>query len=185
MYENLFVVDVEASSPTPMTGVMTEFAIAHVLTGSTFYGHLYRFRPHPDTPALPVVETCPRGIPVQEVYSIKDGKDGSLAEHHESLGHLALASRTWVDLTTRGRPTLVSDNNGFDAMWFNCFTDHAGVGLVFGHSSRRIGDYYAGTTGKWSDQSSWKKLRKTAHTHHPVDDVLGNVEALRSILGID
>jgi len=81
-------------------------------------------------------------------------------------------------------PRLVSDNNGFDAMWLNCFTDQQSGKLLFGHSSRRIGDFYAGTKGKWSDQSSWKRLRRTAHTHDPLDDARGNVEALRVILGI-
>jgi hypothetical protein len=26
--------------------------------------------------------------------------------------------------------------------------------------------------------SGWKKLRTTKHTHHPVDDAMGNAEAL-------
>lgn len=180
MYENLFVVDVEATNKTPSTGVMTEFGIVHVRTLSSFHGHLYAAHPDPKNPALPVVETDSSGAPIQEVYSAVDG--GSKTQH-PSLGNLALAARTWVDLTvTGGRPTLVSDNNGFDAMWFNCFTDAAGIGLVFGHSSRRIGDYWAGIRDHWADQSSWKKLRKTRHTHHPVDDAMGNAEALREML---
>lgn len=180
---NLFVLDVEATSATPMTGYMTEFGIVNVGTMESFYGHLYVAHPHPDTPALPVVDTHFDGSPRQDVYSVEGGTKFPFP----TLGRLAVAARTWVDVRVpvNVRPTLVSDNNGFDAMWFNCFTDSAGIGLVFGHSSRRIGDFYAGTRGKWSDQSSWKKLRKTTHTHNPVDDALGNAEALRTILGME
>ena len=181
-YSKLFIVDVEATDKTPMTGVMTEFAIAHVVSGATFYGHLYAFNPHPDIPALPVVDVDEHGNPVQESYWIKDGKDMSRAVQADDHRALAAAAKTWVDTICPGAASLVSDNNGFDAMWFNCFTDAQGEGLVFGHSSRRIGDFYAGTKGKWSDHSSWKRLRDTAHTHHPVDDVNGNREALLKIL---
>ena len=34
------------------------------------------------------------------------------------------------------------------------------------------------------DHTSWKKFRKTKHTHNPVDDAKGNAEALKHILSI-
>lgn len=52
----------------------------------------------------------------------------------------------------------------------------------FGHSARRIGDFYAGLVGKFTDASSWKKLRVTAHDHNPVHDAMGNLEAFERIL---
>ncbi|MEZ0363929.1 hypothetical protein ACAG26_09555 [Mycobacterium sp. pUA109] len=179
MYEDLFVVDVEATAPTPMTGVMPCFGAVHVVSGRTFYGHLYRWR-H-DHAGLPVLEFGAGGAPIAEPYWAVDGQDAPRAEHS---GDVAAALQAWVGGFEVARPTLVSDNNGFDAMWLNCFTDGAGLGLLFGHSSRRIGDFFAGTRGRWADQSSWKSLRRTAHTHHPVDDAIGNAEALRVILGI-
>jgi hypothetical protein len=46
----------------------------------------------------------------------------------------------------------------------------------FGWSSRRIGDLYCGLVK--DSRAQWKYLRKTKHTHHPVDDAKGNAEAL-------
>lgn len=186
MYENLFIVDVEATDKTPATGVMTEFGVVHVVTGAAFYAHLYNFHPHPDTPALPVVETDDNGNPVVNPYWDAIDSDGfSVRKRHPRLDRCATELNGWVHGFGMDRPALVSDNNGFDAMWLNCFTDEQIGKTVFGHSSRRIGDFYAGVQGKWGDQSSWKKLRRTAHTHNPVDDARGNAEALRVILGID
>lgn len=48
-----------------------------------------------------------------------------------------------------------------------------------GWSSRRIGDLYCGMMkDTWA---SWKKLREAKHTHNPVDDAMGNAEALLKI----
>lgn len=178
---DLFIVDVETSAPTPMTGHMTEFGVVHVGTGASFYANLYRWHPHPDIPALPVVDTDSNGDPIPNVYAVmtKDGLD--TRRLFDTPSDAALALKSWLS-RFQVKPRLVSDNNGYDAMWINCFTDAAGVGLLFGHSSRRIGDFYAGTKGKWSDQSSWKRLRDTPHTHNPVDDAQGNREALLKIL---
>jgi len=185
-YDNLFVLDVEATDKTPMTGLMTEFGIVHVTSGRSFYAHLYDFHPHPNTPALPVVDRDLDGKPITNPY-IGLGGSGSLKiTNTEDLAEMADLVRQWVIITCAlgSQPVMVSDNNGFDAMWFSCFLDKHGVVNPFGFSSRRIGDYYAGTRGKWSDASSWKRLRRTKHTHNPVDDARGNAEALCSILGI-
>jgi hypothetical protein len=31
---------------------------------------------------------------------------------------------------------------------------------------------------KMDSRASWKKYRKTSHTHNPVDDAMGNAEAI-------
>jgi hypothetical protein len=46
----------------------------------------------------------------------------------------------------------------------------------FGHSSTNLGSLYKGLEKDFS--KSFRHLRKTAHTHHPVDDAKGNAEAL-------
>ena len=181
---DLFIVDVEATDKTPMSGLMTEFAVVHVVTGASFYGHVYRAHPHPDTPALPVVELDAAGRPIVDAYWITDGQDIADATHAREASGVARALHRWLDGFGLARRTLVSDNNGFDAMWLNCFTDEQLRRVLFGHSSRRIGDFYAGSRGKWNDQSSWKGMRRTRHTHHPLDDAHGNAEALRTLLGI-
>jgi hypothetical protein len=181
-----FILDVEATSRTPMTGVMTEFALAHLESDSTFYAHLYVAHPHPDIPALPVVETDEDGNPVEDIWFALDGKTPH-PHRPLSFNDLIDAIEGWIaDITKgKGRPVLVSDNNGFDAMWFNCWTDDVAQKLLLGHSSRRIGDFYAGICGKWGDHSSWKRLRRTTHTHHPLDDAVGNREALQTVLKIE
>lgn len=183
--DGVFVVDVEAAGRTPATALMTEFAVVHLITGASFYGHLYRSRPSDDNPAVPVVDDDAAGRPVTDPWWVINGKDPSAAVRASELAAVAVALSAWLDETVPGRRTLISDNNGFDAMWLNCFTDEQLGEVLFGHSSRRIGDFYAGTRGKWNDQSSWKRLRRTRHTHHPLDDARGNVEALRTLLGID
>ena len=52
----------------------------------------------------------------------------------------------------------------------------------FGHSGRRIADFYAGLVGDFRSTQKWKRLRRTKHDHHPVHDALGNAEALIRIL---
>lgn len=78
-------------------------------------------------------------------------------------------------------PILISDNNGYDAAWINYyFLKYAPQGKnPFGWSSRRIGDLYCGLVK--DSKAKWKHLRKTKHTHNPVDDAKGNAEALLAI----
>jgi hypothetical protein len=35
---------------------------------------------------------------------------------------------------------------------------------------------------QWSETQSWKRFRRTAHDHNPVNDAMGNVEAFEEIL---
>jgi len=46
----------------------------------------------------------------------------------------------------------------------------------FGHSSTNLGSLYKGIKNDMF--TNFKHLRKTIHTHHPVDDAKGNAEAL-------
>jgi len=82
----------------------------------------------------------------------------------------------WVKENSKGKPVLVSDNNGYDACWINYYF-HRYLGKnPFGWSSRRIGDLFCGFYN--NPFYKWKKHRKTNHTHNPVDDAKGNAEAL-------
>ena len=82
----------------------------------------------------------------------------------------------WLAKNSVGRPILISDNNGYDASWINYYFYVYYGKNPFGWSSRRIGDLYCGMMkDTWA---SWKKLRVTKHTHNPVDDSMGNAEAL-------
>jgi hypothetical protein len=72
----------------------------------------------------------------------------------------------------------VSDNPAFDAQFINYYLLRYCGSNPFGFSARRIGDLYAGWKGDATKSNDWKRLRKTKHTHHPVDDSRGNAEAL-------
>lgn len=75
-----------------------------------------------------------------------------------------------------GRPIFVADNNGFDWMFVCWYFWHFLGSNPFGHSSQNLGSLYKGLVKDAS--RSFKHLRRTAHTHDPVDDARGNAEAL-------
>ncbi len=85
----------------------------------------------------------------------------------------------WLDKTINGRPIFISDNPAFDWQWIN-FYFHKYLGHnPFGFSARRIGDLYCGLVKDASKNWEWKKkYRKTVHDHNPVNDAIGNAEAL-------
>jgi len=83
----------------------------------------------------------------------------------------------WLKVVSKGtKPILISDNNGYDASWINYYFHVYYGSNPFGWSSRRIGDLYCGM--KMDARANWKHLRKTSHTHFPIDDAMGNAEAL-------
>jgi hypothetical protein len=158
-YQNLVLVDCEARGASPVNGVMTEFGAVHFTTRYTFHGQLFTGKPDPANPAIPLI-----GERVAE--------DKDVAERFA----------TWLSAAVNGRPCLVSDNPAYDFMWIAALFDRAGMDNPFGHSGRRISDFWAGLQGNWGDTQSWKKLRKTPHDHNPVHDAMGNAEALNHIL---
>lgn len=87
--------------------------------------------------------------------------------------------RAWLD-EIGGRPLFISDNNGFDWQFVNYYF-HRFVGHnPFGHSSTNLGSLYKGLVRDTT--KNFKHLRKTKHTHHPVDDAKGNAEALLEMI---
>ena len=90
----------------------------------------------------------------------------------------------WLDEIARGdRIVFVSDNVAYDWQHIN-WAFHNRLGRnPFGHSARRIGDFWAGLRGNWRNTQGWKKYRVTPHDHNPVNDARGNCEALWEILG--
>ncbi len=82
----------------------------------------------------------------------------------------------------KGRVVFISDNPAYDWQFVNYYF-HKFLGCnPFGHSARRISDFYAGIRGDFFDSTNWKKWRITKHDHNPVHDALGNVEAFQKIL---
>lgn len=166
---------------------MVEFGIVDFATSLSFHGHLWDFTPHPENPARPVPTVFNPGFTAATPgnWGGFDGKRHNidlLAEDREFRVYSILLN--WLNQFTgeTERPVFVSDNPGYDFMWMAEGLDRNGIDNPFGHSSRRIGDLAAGLSGNWRNTSAWKKHRKTRHDHNPVNDALGNAEALRTIL---
>jgi len=88
----------------------------------------------------------------------------------------------WLEEFDTERMVFISDNPAYDwppIKWY--FMKHD-LENPFGHSARRIGDFYAGLTGDFFNASRWKRLRQTPHDHNPVNDALGNAEAFERML---
>ena len=89
----------------------------------------------------------------------------------------------WMDHSTEGatvRPIFISDNNGYDWMFMCYYLWRFGGRNPFGFSSANINSLYKGIQKDWF--ASFKRFRKTKHTHNPVDDAMGNAEAFVHII---
>jgi hypothetical protein len=157
--KNLIFVDCEATGPCPGLGELTEFGAVEFESRQTFHGVLYEARPRSDNPALSEL-TGTSFDPVAVFTAFED----------------------WLKTVTKGRPIFVSDNPAYDFQWINYGFHHALGRNPFGHSGRRISDFYAGLIGDFSQSQGWKRLRVTTHDHHPVHDALGNAEAFERLL---
>jgi hypothetical protein len=144
-----------------VNGTLTEFGAVTYPRKETFHGVLFTSAPDPANPAVPVVG--------ERVASDRD---------------VAIEFTQWLDTVCDGRAVLVSDNPAYDFMWIAGMFDRAGLPNPFGHSGRRIGDFWAGINRSWSRTQDWKKFRRTPHDHNPVHDAIGNAEALEKILAI-
>jgi hypothetical protein len=85
----------------------------------------------------------------------------------------------WIAEVGGGRPMFISDNNGFDWQFVNWYFHHFLGKNPFGHSSTNLGSLVKGVVK--DTFANFKHLRKTEHTHNPVDDARGNAEALLQI----
>ena len=83
---------------------------------------------------------------------------------------------SWITQNCKDRPIFISDNNGFDWMFICWYFHHFTGKNPFGFSSQNLGSLYKGLVQ--DTFKNFKHLRKTKHTHHPVDDARGNAEAL-------
>lgn len=105
---------------------------------------------------------------------------GFTRDHHLIFPPAGETSRKLYDWTLKtnrnGRPTMWSDNIAYDWMWPNYYLHKYAGSNPFGFSGRRIADLACGL--EKSAYSKWKKLRRTKHDHNPVNDAIGNAEAL-------
>ncbi len=160
---SLFVTDVETDGALIGDNSMVCFGIVKLTddlkTTPTFYGQTKPISDIYDAEALAI-----SGFSREDHETFNDPK--------EVMEELNL----WLKKHSKGKPILIADNNGYDASWINYYFLRFLGHNPFGWSSRRIGDLYCGMMkDTWA---GWKELRITKHTHHPVDDAMGNAEAL-------
>lgn len=156
-----FMVDIEADGPIP--GDYSMVALGAVIVepglGRTFSA---RIRP-----------ISQRWVP--EALSVS-GFTREQTQSFEAAETVMQRFVDWVTRETRGRAIFVSDNNGFDWQFVNWYCHHFLGDNPFGHSSVNLGSLYKGLVK--DTFQNFKHLRRTAHTHDPLDDARGNAEAL-------
>jgi len=160
-----FVVDVESDGPIPPKYSMVCFGAVKVdpSLSATFYG---------------------KTKPISELWKPEAlAISGFSREEHETFDDPKTVMedfKKWIRENTQGRPIFISDNNVYDWQfinyYFHYYLENDKEPNPFGFSGRRIGDLYCGM--KFDTYVRWKHLRKTRHTHNPVDDAMGNAEVL-------
>ena len=159
------MVDIESDGPIPGDYSMISFGavIVEPSLTRTFYG---RVRPISETwipEALAV-----SGHTREETLQFQPAEQ-VMAEFHD-----------WLSQNAKGQPRFISDNNGFDWQFINWYFHHYLGANPFGFSSTNLGSLYKGAVKDFF--KNFKHLRKTRHTHHPVDDAKGNAEAFLEII---
>lgn len=158
---SLIMVDIESDGPIPGDYSMVSFGAVVIdeQLDKTFYG---RLRPISD-------QFLPEALAVS-------GHSREEVLTFDEPAFVMTQFETWITTNSKDRPIFISDNNGFDWM-FICWYFHHFIGRnPFGFSSQNLGSLYKGLQKDLF--KNFKHLRKTTHSHHPVDDAKGNAEAL-------
>ena len=155
------MVDIEADGPIPGDYSMISFGavIVEPSLSKTFYGEL---KPISDKWLPEALEVS--GFMREETLGFEDPK--SVMERFA----------IWIGESSKDRPIFISDNNGFDWQFINWYFHHFLGQNPFVFSSMNLGSLYKGLVR--DTFKNFKHLRKTKHTHNPVDDAKGNAEAL-------
>ncbi len=159
----LFVVDVESDGPVP--GLYSMISLGAVAVDLSL-----------DKTFLGKVAPLEGASRLEEAAAVS----GVSLEQHKGFSDPQTVMKDFADWILRvnkdGRPVFVSDNPAFDWQFVNWYFHKFYGSNPFGFSARRIGDFYAGLRKDYF--ATWKQLRKTRHDHNPVNDAIGNAEAL-------
>lgn len=157
------MVDVESDGPIPGDYSMLSFG-AVAFNGYSFHSGI--IQPISDKFIPEALEV--NKISRSEALATGNPPDGTMRNFSDWLGNLG------------GKPMLISDNNGFDAMFIAWYFHHFLGENPFGHSSTNLGSLYKGMVK--NVRKNFKHLRQTRHTHDPLDDARGNMEALQYMI---
>jgi hypothetical protein len=155
------MIDIEADGPIPGDYSMISFGavIVEPALDRTFYGQLRPISEKYIPAALAV-----SGFSREECLEFDEPKK------------VMRDFRKWLKANCKRRLMFISDNNGFDWQFINWYFHHFLGENPFGHSSTNLGSLYKGM--QRDTFAKFKHLRRTKHTHNPVDDARGNAEAL-------
>ncbi|MEK6948098.1 MAG: 3'-5' exoribonuclease [Nanoarchaeota archaeon] len=101
-------------------------------------------------------------------------------ESYEDPKKILIEFVKWIESNAKGKIVFLSDNNGFDWMFMCWYLEHFLGKNPFGYSSTNISSLYKGLSKDFN--TDFRSLRKTPHTHNPLDDALGNAEAFLEIM---
>ena len=155
------MVDVETDGPIPADFSMICFGAVIVddALDKTFYGQLYPISKSWIPERLQI-----SGFTREQTLQFDDPKK-VMNKFYD-----------WIESNCKDNLIFISDNNGFDWQFINYYFHHFLGKNPFGYSSTNLGSLYKGLVKDAS--KNFKHLRKTIHSHNPVDDVIGNAEAL-------
>ncbi|MGV3660788.1 MAG: exonuclease [Prosthecobacter sp.] len=155
------MVDIESDGPIPGDYSMICFGAVVVEEGlqRTFYGQL-----------RPISEKF-----IPEALAVS-GFTREEAMAFPEPAEVMCSFAAWLASISKERLMFISDNNGFDWQFINWYFHHFTGKNPFGFSSTNLGSLYKGMMK--DTFVTFKHLRRTKHTHHPVDDAKGNAEAL-------
>lgn len=158
---SIIMVDIESDGPIPGDYSMISFGAVLVKEdlSKTFYG---KIKPISD-----------KWIPEALAVSGFSREETLQFEEPEKV---MTDFANWLKEVDSSRPMFFSDNNGFDWQFINWYFIHFTGKNPFGFSSSNLRSLYKGMVN--DTFKNFKHLRKTKHTHNPVDDALGNAEAL-------
>lgn len=161
----LVFIDCEAYGPCPSRRRLTWFGAVAYPSKETFNGLIVEARANRNNPAIVEVPASPL----------------SAAEYWDTATGVFYDFKVW-SMMQKGRPIMVSDNPAYDWQWINDGFWQTLNENPYGHSARRLSDFYAGLCGDFNKTQTWKGWRVTPHDHNPVHDALGNVEAFITLL---
>lgn len=162
---SIWSIDVEADGPCPGLYSMVSFGAVRVdrELETTFYGKL-----------APISDKW-----VPEALAVSGFSREDMEKFDQPIVVMTNFIKFLAENNEGDRPIMISDNPAFDWQFMNYYLHCLTGSNPMGHSARRIGDLYSGLKGKFNASGrDWHKLRKTKHTHNPVDDAKGNAEAL-------
>lgn len=155
------MVDVEADGEIPSRNSMISFGavVVEPSLDRTFFGQCKPISTRFNPEALRICK-----VTREEIAKYPDPKE-TMEQFYD-----------WVQENGGNRPLFISDNNGYDFQWINWYFHYFLGKNPFGYTSTNLGSLYKGLVK--SVFMNFKHLRKTKHTHHPVDDAMGNAEAM-------